>query len=277
MSKLEKLNNRYSQLKDLLDTIDAATRKIDADTRAKQQEVLERYFTAEEGDTVECSYTTVSIRRADSDKYASFLDIYVDYEWNDTGREFTNLYISNSSFRTNEISEWTADRFASQAHYTRLAVDFQDDILAELNQIAQEARELIKDVNTPARELRKESSEVSKEIQAIEKEARQKALMSEEGLTIEGKQVESYWKKGEFNTVYPDLQVKFDWTLRSIRGLRIDRLSASGKSADITVKVKRDRWTEDGSVLREQIIEEKVERVRMENIDSFLRSNNITI
>ena len=122
------------------------------------------------------------------------------------------------------------------------------------------------------KELRKEATQIQEEIKAIEKEARTKALMSEEGLEIKG--VEKTRYNGESTYIeYPDLQVKFDWTLRSIRGLRIDRVSTSGKSADITVKVKR--W--DYNKQEEVVADEKIERVRMDNIDTFFRRNNIEI
>lgn len=278
MSHLEKLQTRYEELSTLLDAIDAARDKVYDQERMDLANVLEKYFTAEEGDIVDCSYSSVNIRRKGADSYSNFLTIYVDDRWNeDDKRTFTKLYISNSSFRTDEISEWVVEQFASQTYYTRIAVDFQDDILAEMNQINEVATNKMREIAKPAKALRKEQREIFEEIQSIKKEARLKALNSEEGLIIEGKQVESYWRKGEFHTEYPDLEVKFDWTIRSIRGLKIDRITPSGKSADITVKVKRDRWSDDGTVIRDVIEDLKVERVRMDKIESFMRYNNIAI
>ena len=274
MSHLEKLNARYDQIQGLLETITAATRKVEADAREKQQLVLEKFFTAEEGDVVECSYASISVRKEGSDRHNSFIDIYVDHDWNEDGKEFSKLYISNASFRTDEISEWVVERFASQAHYATIAVDFQDDILAELNQITSEASKLVEEISLPAKELRKESRELNEEIKAIEKEARRKALMSENGLEIKGNEVERW---GKTITEFPDLQVKFDWTIRNIRGLRIDKMSASGKSANITVKVKRESWEPSSGEWTERIVDEKVERVRMDNIEFFLLRNKIEV
>lgn len=278
MTHLEKLNARYEEIQDLLQINSTAGDEIHDAGREKQQAVLEKYFTAEEGDIVECSYSSISVRRASSpDRWSSFLDMYVEDQWNSDGRVYTNFYISNSSFRTSEIEEWVAERFASQAHYSRIAIDFKDDILAELNQIVAETRKMYKEVHATTGELKEESKKLREEIESIERQARVEALSSKEGLVIKGREVESYWKKGEFRTEFPDLKVKFDCTIRSVRGLRIDKMSASGKSADITVMVKRDQWTQDGSVLRDQIVEEQIERVRMENIEAFLRQNSIAI
>ena len=275
MSKLVKLNARLDELTTLLDAIDASRSKLYDQERMDLANVLEKYFTPEEGDRVDCSHSSVNICKVGSSSYDSYLTIYADDSWNeDDTKTYTKLYISNSSFRTDEMSEWIVERFEKQAHYTRIAVDFQDDILAEMNQITSKFNQLYTEIAKPARELRKEYNEVFKDIQAIEKAARLEALMSEEGLEVPGIERERWGNKF---IEYPDLQVKFDWRINSVRGLRIDRMSASGKSADITVKVKRGRWVNDDKDYVEQIVDEKIERVRMDNIDSFLRQNNISV
>ena len=275
MSKLEKLNTRLDELSTLLDAIDAARSKVYDQERMDLAKVLEKYFTAEEGDIVDCSHSSVNIRKVGSTTYDTYLTIYADDSWNDDdSKTYNKLYIRNSSFRTDEMSEWIVERFEKQAHYTRIAVDFQDDILAEMNRITEDFSVLFNEIAKPARELRKEYNKVFEEIQAIEKAARLKALMSEEGLEVPGIERERW---GDKFIEYPDLQVKFDWRINSVRGLRIDRMSASGKSADITVKVKRGRWVNEDKDYVEQIVDEKIERVRMDNIDSFLRQNNISV
>ena len=186
----------------------------------------------------------------------------------DDEKEYTGLYISNYSFRTDVMEEWVIERFEKQAYYARIAVDFQDDILAELNQVIAENRDLFVSVYDELRDLKRERREVTEQIDSIRKEARMKALTSEEGLVLEGIERERW---GETYREFPYFQVKFDWTLRDIRGLRIDRVSPSGKSADITVKIRK--WDYDKQ--DEVIADEKIERVRMDNIEEFLRYNQL--
>jgi hypothetical protein len=267
MQNLETLQARYDVLESLIDTAEQNRNDTYTAQRQRLAKVLETFFTPEEGDTVRVSHTTVEV--TDSNSGATLMNIYVNDSWTeDDEKEYTSLYVSNYSFRTDEMAEWIVERFEKQAHYARLAVDFQDDILGEMNQVVGEFNRLLAPVYDDLRDMKRERREVSEQINAIRKEARLKALMSEEGLEIEGVEKERW---GETYREFPDLQVKFDWVLRSIRGLRIDRVSASGKSADITVKVKR--W--DYNKQEEIIADEKIERVRMDNIDQFLRYNQL--
>jgi len=267
MQNLDTLQARYDVLESLIQTAEHNRKDIYETQRQRLAKVLEKFFTPEEGDTVEISHSSVNVCTGDSND--SFMNIYVEDSWNENDeKEYTNLYVTNYSFRTGEMAEWIVERFEKQAHYARIAVDFQDDILAEMNQVVEEFNNLLNNIYTNLSEIKRERKEVTEEIDAIRKEARMKALMSEEGLEIEGVERERW---GDTYREFPDLQVKFDWTLRSIRGLRIDRVSASGKSADITVKTKRWDYTKQEEV----IAEEKVERVRMDNIDQFLRYNQL--
>jgi uncharacterized coiled-coil protein SlyX len=268
MQNLETLQARYDVLESLIDTAEQNRNDLYTSQRQRLAKVLEKFFTPEEGDTVKVSYASVEIASANSND--SFMTIYVNDSWNDNDeKEYTNLVISNYSFRTEEMAEWVVERFEKQAHYTRIAVDFQDDILAEMNQEVGESNEILDNIYSNLNEMIRERKEVTEQIDAIRKEARLKALMSEEGLEING--VEKEKVSGETYRVFPYFQVKFDWTLRDIRGLRIDRVSASGKSADITVKL--NTW--DHIKQKVVITDKKIEGVRMDKIDQFLRFNQL--
>lgn len=273
MTQLETLNARYEKLQRLISAIEGARKRILTSEREELQKVLEKYFIAEDGDVVKCSHSGVRVLKEGANDYDSFIQINVNDAWDEDDRlEYTGFYINNYSFRTSEIAQWVVDIFQKQAHYTLIALDFQDDIIAEMNLITKEANRRLQEIGSPNREFKKECKEILEQIQAIEKEARFKALMTEEGLEIRGVEKTRYYGESTY-IEYPDLQVRFDWTLRGIRGLRIDKVSASGKSADITVKVKR--W--DPISKEEVLTDEKIERVRMDNIESFLRYNSISI
>jgi uncharacterized coiled-coil protein SlyX len=268
MQNLETLQARYDVLESLIDTAEQNRNDLYTSQRQRLAKVLQKFFTPEEGDTIKYSYSSIRVFSTGSDD--AFINIYVNDSWNDDEeKEYTGLFVNNYSFRTEEMSEWVIERFEKQAHYARLAVDFQDDILAEMNQVVGESNKLLVPVYDDLRDLKRERKEVTEQIDAIRKQARLKALMSEEGLKIEGVEKEKW--NGETYREFPYFQVKFDWTLRDIVGLRIDKVSPSGKSADITVKVLS--WNQK----EHQVVptDKKIERVRMDKIDEFLRFNQL--
>lgn len=275
MTHLEKLQTRLEELNTLLDAIDAARSKVYDQERMDLMNVLEKFFVAQEGDIVECSHQSVNIRKKGDDKFNNFLTIYVDDRWNkDDSKTYNKLYINNYSFRTDEMAEWIVERFEKQAHYTRIAVDFQDDILAEMNQINSDATQIMIEIAKPAKELRKEAREIREEISVIKKEARLKALMSEEGLAFEGIERERFGSKF---LEFPDFKAKFDWTIPSVRSIKVTRITPSGKSADVTVKVQRQVFDEKSGEWGPKIVDQAVERVKIENIENLLRQANVFI
>ena len=168
MQNLDTLLSRYDELESLIQTAEQNRKDIYSAQRQRQAKVLEKFFTPEEGDTVKVSYASVEIASANSND--SFMTIYVNDSWNDNDeKEYTNLVISNYSFRSEEMAEWVVERFEKQAHYTRIAVDFQDDILAELNQEVGESNEMLYNIYSNLNEMIREKSQITKEIDAIRK------------------------------------------------------------------------------------------------------------
>ena len=134
MTQLETLNARYDKLQRLISAIEGARKVLLAEEREELKKVLEKYFIAEKGDEVYCTHSSVQIFKEGADRFDSFMHIYANQEWNDDEeKEYRSFYISNSSFRTDEVKEWIVERFEKQAHYARIVIDFQDDIIAEMN------------------------------------------------------------------------------------------------------------------------------------------------
>ena len=69
----------------------------------------------------------------------------------------------------------------------------------------------------------------------------------------------------------PRFQVKFDWELHSVKSIRGMKKSASGKSIDLQVSVRRGY----GDEKRLEVID--VDRVRFDNVRSFIRRNKNVI
>ena len=168
MQNLDTLLSRYDELESLIQTAEQNRKDIYSAQRQRQAKVLEKFFTPEEGDTIKYGHCSIEISSTNSND--SFMTIYVNDNCNDNDeKEYTGLYVSSFSFRSEEMAEWVVERFEKQAHYTRLAVDFQDDILAEMNQEVGESNEMLDNIYSNLNEMIRERSQINKEIDAIRK------------------------------------------------------------------------------------------------------------
>jgi hypothetical protein len=126
---------------------------------------------------------------------------------------------------------------------------------------------------------KKELSEFNKEIWDIEKISRSNEIKS---IQIEKEnilsKVESEGIKFELpegKSVYelPNIDVKFNWTINNVKEIKVLNKTASGKSADVELKVMHNVYNADtqSHMIKEQT--QLLEKVRMVNIESFLLNN----
>ena len=158
--------------------------------------------------------------------------------------------------------KWAAERFKLLAFYSQALSDFMDDILAEMNVVLEMYTKLSEALYASKKPLNKEVREVNNMISKIEDENMMSKLMSEDGLMIEKKEEDSY---------LPSFQVKFDWELNSVKSIRGLKKSASGKSIDLEIAVRRG-YGEDKKL---EVI--KIDRVRFDNVKRFINRNSNSI
>ena len=132
-----------------------------------------------------------------------------------------------------------------------------DDILAEFNNLVEKYSKLTEALYESKRPLNKEVREINEKISKLEDEELMSKLMSDNGLMIEP-------EEGDY---LPRFQVKFDWELSSVKSIRGLKKSASGKSIDLQVSVRRGY----GDEKRLEVID--VDRVRFDNVKSFISRN----
>jgi len=143
------------------------------------------------------------------------------------------------------------------AKWSQFVLDYQDDIVAELNMVQERYDKFIEVLREKERELRTAINQQQFDIDELVKEN----ILSK--LTTEGIELDTNKSKKK-DSYLPSLEVKFDWTLRSVQALKVLRMTTSKKSADVEVTT-RD-WQ---GGLHKTV----VERVRMDNILGFVRYN----
>ena len=140
------------------------------------------------------------------------------------------------------------------------AVDFNDDIMAAWNTIEKKYSVLTNSFWDHEKQLRASLSSQSQDITLLKKEALTKKLTGN-GVTF------TKSKSGRL----PELDVRFDWNICRIIGLRILRMTSSGKSADLEITQKSDKWDSATSAYIEGKEMNTFSRVRMDKVEQLMR------
>lgn len=261
MTRIEILKLRLDQFSNDLDVIENRRRALWSRRRQELKRVLEKYFTvSNENFYIDFSDTRASLCYANKSNRWSIVEASVKESWSreDDADKAEDLRLNHNGSSYEKIDQWVLDEAQARFEFMQIAVDHRDDILAEWNIVSAKYEKLLSSFYPKERELRKAYSNQSKDIQALEQEAMMNKLKSD-GVEF------SKDKRGNL----PELEVKWDWTLRNVSGLKVTRTTSSGKSADIIITQKFRNWNTDGTEVRE----EYVEKVRMDKVNRFLRNN----
>ena len=265
MTRVQVLEDSRENIYDQINEIEFRIERLSERKNREQKSILEKYIDAYDGFKVNYFSDRVSVYVKDSNY--SLLDMYVYDEWKGDSRKYNRIDFSTSSFRTEYKTgadmKWAAERFQLLAFYSKALADHMDDILAEMNFTYEKYSKLSKGLYESKRPLNKQVRELNEMISKVEDEELMSKLMSDDGLTIEPKKDD----KRCMDDYLPRFQVKFDWELYGVKSIRGVKKSASGKSVDLQVSVRRGY----GEDKRLEVID--VDRVRFDNVRSFIRIN----
>ena len=260
MTRIQVLEEKREKVYDKINEIETHLENLSAERKEKQTNVLKKYIDTFDGFKVNYFSDHISVYVKDGNY--SILDMYLYDEWDGDNRTYKRIDFSTSSFRTEYKTganmEWAADRFKVLAFYSKALADHMDDILAEVNVIAEKYTKLNNKLYDKKKPFNQEVREINKKIDELRDEQMMLKLMSEDGLTIDPKSEDTY---------LPRFQVKFDWELSSVKSIRGLKKSASGKSVDLQVSVRRG-YGNDSSL---EVID--IDRVRFDNVRAFIRRN----
>ena len=195
----------------------------------------------------------VIAKKINKDQAAFWFEIKEEWDGKTTYTGFN----FNQFHRGSTVNEDLVKIFFLSAQWSQFVLDYQDDIIAELNMVQERYDNYIQILGDKEKELRKAINQQESDIDELEKENNLTKLTTE-GIELDTNKRES---KDSF---LPSLTVKYDWTLYSVKALKVLRMTASKKSADVEVTT-RD-W--QGSLHKTV-----VEKVRMDNILHFVNYN----
>jgi len=262
MSKrAEILQLRLDQLQVEKQDLDNRTWRLYKRKQSEQMLMLESYFTIPNKKfACKVSDTTARLVYAD-DQYGAIVEYVLNDRWSrDEGAERvqdSKVYHNGTTHK--DLDESVIEQAQARLDFMQVAVDFNDDIIAHWNAIEKKYDRLVDSFFTAKEELHKAISDQQRDIEKLEKET------LKELLTTSG--VEFTANGGRL----PELEVRWDWNINRIKKLKVTRLTPSGKSADVELLVKSNRWDNDKDEYVEFDELRTFESVRFDKIQRLLR------
>ena len=185
--------------------------------------------------------------------------------WEDTDKtedHFTDLGMSTYSSSDN-YSEFTLERMLFTGQVAMIIKDFKDDILADMNKVYKQQTKLTDKTWEKVAEIKKQINDIEDQRSKFKEDIFIEDLKN--GIKLLGD------KKAY-------IQERFDYGTGSIIAAKITRMSYSGKSADLEVKVSGRRWNQETEAYEDTVWTKDLDKVRVSNLkDAFLSGyNNIT-
>ena len=172
---------------------------------------------------------------------------------------FTKIGLGSSSY-SEHYDKATLDRFIFNGRMAMMLLDHQDDILGAINKIYDKTRAKFDKLNNQLSGLR---SDVDKIIQD-RKNYKTDTLMRDlkQGVEFTSKDL-------------PYLQIRYDFGYGGIKKMKIDKVSYSGKSCNLTIERVLRRWDDKTEEMVEYLHTYQEDRVRVSNIEDSVANTSI--
>jgi hypothetical protein len=264
MSKrAEILKIRLDQLQSEMNELDNRTHRLYLRKQNEQKLMLGSYFhVSDEQFVCQATSDTRVVLRYVTDKYGEIVSYVLNDRWSRDEQaervQDSKIYHNGSTFDT--LDQHILDQSQARFEFMQCAIDHNDDIIAAWNSIEKKYDKLVESFYDAKSKLRTSINDQSRDIDRLEKETLRSKLM--------GDGVE--FTKSERGSL-PEIDIRWDWNIRRIKSLRVLRMTASGKSADIQVVQKSQKWDDNYDSYKEIEETNTFEKVRMNKIESLIR------
>ena len=269
MSKrVEILNIRLEQLEGDANKLDNRTHRLRLRKQNEQKLMLNSFFSVSD-DKFVCtanSDTRVGLYY-NGDRYGTIVSYELQDRWSRDKMtdEVASSRVYHNGSTYEKIDESMLDQSQARFEFMQCAVDHNDDIMAAWNAIEAKYNKLIDTFREAQSSIRKSINEQSRDITNLEKETLTEKL-TKEGVKFV-KSEDGEWSRGRL----PELDVRYDWTISRIKSLRVLRMTSSGKSADLEITQKSNRWDNKTESYIDTDVTDTYKSVRMEKIETLIR------
>ena len=215
------------------------------DINTQKKEALKKLF---KGDNLKINSSEVSLMVTEDDYTSERASIrFTSYYGEELAGSFS-AYSSNSAKTSIKVGQFAqlCEEVSEEAIKAIKAIDKKNK--PALLALQAESR----DLNRAIRELKQAEAEKAKA-----KEMEQ--LKSDEGLSFD--LPEDLWRQ-------PELQLRFDWSIRGITNLKVLSETATGKSLKVKITQQFQGWENNETVTKTQV---RQETVRKSNVEAFLQ------
>ena len=262
-TRIKVLEVRLDQLSEERDSLENRQHRLRMRKKNEQKLMLTSYFHVS-NDKFICdtnSSDSIRLKYAD-DPYGDIVTYNLDYNWqrDENGERATTSKIYHNGSTYKDVDQSILDQSQARFEFMQCAVDHNDDIMAAWNTIEKKYGKLIDTFRDKVNELSQALSSQRTDIIKLEKEALNKKLT---GKGVKFIQSES--------SILPNLDVRWDWNISRIKSLRVLRMSLSGKSADLEITQKSNRWDESTKSYVDTDTTNTFTKVRMDKVESLIR------
>ena len=172
---------------------------------------------------------------------------------------FTSFYGEGLQARFSAYSSNSVKTSIKVGQFAQLCEEVSEEAIKAIKAIDEKNKPALKALQSEARDLSRAIRELQQAEAEKAKAKEMEQLKSAKGLSFD--LPEDSWKQ-------PDLQLRFDWSVRGITNLKVLNETASGKSLKIEFTQEFKGWDNNEIVTKTQV---RQETVRKSNVEAFLQ------
>lgn len=262
--RVEILNIRLEQLTNQRNQLDTRQHRLRLRKSNEQKLMLNSFFKSVNDDLFVAQASSddrVSLKLA-SDSWGEIVTYNLETTWDrgDDGERIKETSISHNGSRFKDFSDYILKEAKARMLFMEIAIANDEEIISKWTEIEKKYDELIMSFYPKIRELNNAISSQSKDISALEEETLLEKLL---------KGIE--FSKSERGRL-PELEVRYDWNISRIKALKVLNRTASGKSADLQITQKSQRWDNEKDEYIDTEESTTFEKVRWSKVKDLLRS-----
>tara|TARA_S200002703_G_scaffold99450_1_gene85952 strand:- start:402 stop:1208 length:807 start_codon:yes stop_codon:yes gene_type:complete len=261
MKKLEVLRNQIAELEVVQKNIRLELSEANTAKNSRIEKVISKYFLGSlpEDVTIEStsdSGTTFNLPHPDYSQPRAILDLRFDKE-NWSSQEIDD--IRASFYSTNESSVFELTRMTIIGIVGRVLLDSSEEIKKEVNLAILQVKDINLQMTKELMGVEKSISEKESEIKSIEMDLLLEQALGD-GLEYTPEPDDKYGRS------LPSIEVRYNSVVENISKLKVEKISASGKTATISGSSVRYTW--DGEMTEYPF---SYDKVKMDNIKYCLK------